>query len=176
MLKHGLISSESYWNKFKDLSNRSFNDLDDLIYESILIKKQVVDIDPFENNLRKTLNFGHTLGHAIESYCLSNPNKTNLLHGEAIAIGIVLASYISTKLVGFPLEHALEIKHIFNNYYGVVPFDDSDFAPIMDFMKYDKKNNHGNINFVLLEAIGTPKIDCLVDESIILEAFKFYAS
>lgn len=176
MLKHGLISSEAYWNKFKNLSELAMDDLDALIYESILIKKHVVDIDPFEANLRKTLNFGHTLGHAIESYFLSHPKKPDLLHGEAIAIGMVLASYISTKLAGLPIKDMEDIKTLLNNYYGVVNFDESDFPPIIDLMKYDKKNNHGNINFVLLEAIGKPKIDCLVEESLILEAFKFYAS
>ncbi|GGK29146.1 3-dehydroquinate synthase [Yeosuana aromativorans] len=176
MLKHGLISSEAYWNKFKDLSKLTLDDLDELIYESILIKKHVVDVDPFENNLRKTLNYGHTLGHAIESYFLSNPNKTDLLHGEAIAVGIVLASYISTRLVGLPMETTTEIKAVFNNYYGIIDFEESDLKPIFELLKYDKKNNHGNINFVLLEAIGKPKIDCLVEDAIILEAFKFYAS
>ncbi|WP_339916575.1 3-dehydroquinate synthase [Yeosuana marina] len=176
MLKHGLISDESYWNKFTKLSDLSFDSLDELIYESIVIKKNVVDVDPYENNLRKTLNFGHTLGHAIESYCLSNPNKKELLHGEAIAIGIVLASYISSQLVGLPLQTATDIKTVFNRYYGVVKFAESDYAPILELMKYDKKNHHGNINFVLLEAIGKPKIDCLVDESVIIDAFKFYES
>tara|TARA_R110001583_G_scaffold61767_3_gene182198 strand:- start:10996 stop:12063 length:1068 start_codon:yes stop_codon:yes gene_type:complete len=176
MLKHGLISNEGYWNKFKDLSMLSFNNLDDLIYESILIKKHVVDIDPFEANLRKTLNFGHTLGHAIESYFLSHPNKKELLHGEAIAIGIVLASYISTKLVDLSIETANDIKSVFNKYYGSVAFEEADYAPIIELLKYDKKNTHGIVNFVLLEAIGAPKIDCLVEETIILEAFKFYSS
>ena len=176
MLKHGLISDNAYWNKFKKLSSLSFDDLDELIYESILIKKHVVDVDPFENNLRKTLNYGHTLGHAIESYFLSNPKKPDLLHGEAIAIGIVLASYISSKLVGLPTETCDEIKTVFNGFYGVVHFEPSDFEPIINLLKYDKKNNHGNINFVLLEAIGKPKIDCIVDEPVILEAFNYYAS
>ncbi|HEY5688270.1 MAG TPA: 3-dehydroquinate synthase [Yeosuana sp.] len=176
MLKHGLIRDEAYWNKFKDLSALDLEDLDQLIYESILIKKDVVDIDPFEKNIRKTLNFGHTLGHAIESYFLSHPDKQELLHGEAIAIGIVLASYISTQLAGLPMETAQEIKTIFNNYYGVVPIETADHAHIINLLKYDKKNYHGNINFVLLEAIGKPKIDCIVKETIILNAFKFYAS
>ena len=176
MLKHGLIRDEAYWNKFKDLSALNLDDLDGLIYESILIKKEVVDIDPFENNIRKTLNFGHTLGHSIESYFLSDPKKQELLHGEAIAIGMVLASYISSQLVDLPMETAEEIKRVFNNYYGVIPFKTADYEPIMDLLKYDKKNHHGNINFVLLEAIGKPKIDCIVEESIILNAFKFYAS
>jgi len=175
MLKHGLIISENYWNKFKDLSKLQINDLDDLIYESVLIKKVVVDQDPFENGLRKTLNYGHTLGHAIESYFLTNPNKTSLLHGEAIAIGIVLASYISTQLIGFPEETTNNIKNLFNSYYGKVDIQENDYTPIIDLLKYDKKNNHGNINFVLLEAIGKPRIDCLVDESIIIDSFKYYS-
>lgn len=176
MLKHGLIISESYWNKFKDLSLLKIDDLDALIYESVLIKKVVVDQDPFENGLRKTLNYGHTLGHAIESYFLTNPHKTSLLHGEAIAIGIVLASYISSQLTGFPLEITHNIKQLFNKYYGKVEVLETDYPQIIELLKYDKKNNHGNINFVLLEAIGKPKIDCLVEESIIIDSFKYYAS
>ena len=176
MLKHGLISDVNYWNKFQDLTKLNLDDLDVLIYESVLIKKHVVEIDPFENGLRKTLNFGHTLGHAIESYFLSNPEKTTLLHGEAIVIGMILASYISTQLAGFPLEDTLKIKKLFTNYYGKVDILESEHQTIMDLLKYDKKNNHGNINFVLLEAIGKPKIDCLVDDAIIIDAFTFYAS
>ena len=176
MLKHGLISDVVYWNKFQDLAKLSLEDLDTLIYQSVMIKKHVVEIDPLENNLRKTLNFGHTLGHAIESYFLSNPNKPALLHGEAIIVGMILACYISTELTGFPKETTLEIKQLFMDYYGKVTIETSEYAPIIELLKYDKKNNHGNINFVLLEAIGKPKIDCLVDDTMIRDAFQFYAS
>ena len=176
MLKHGLINDENYWNKFKNLKDLNLDDLDQLIYESILIKKHVVEQDPFEDNLRKTLNFGHTLGHAIESYFLSNPNRTDLLHGEAIAIGMILASYISTKLTGFSNSINNEIKALFKDFYGHVDIAESEYPTIINLLKYDKKNNHGNINFVLLETIGKPKIDCLVDDEIIIEAFKFYSS
>jgi 3-dehydroquinate synthase len=174
MLKHGLITSESYWNKFNNFSELTLDDLDTLIYESVLIKKNVVDKDPLENGLRKTLNFGHTLGHAIESYFLSNPNKTDLLHGEAIAIGMVLALYISKELAGFPENKANSIKSLIKKYYGNVVIDEADYAPIINLLKYDKKNSHGNINFVLLEDIGKTKIDCLVDEHVILKAFAYY--
>ncbi len=174
MLKHGLISSETYWNKFNNFSDLNLEDLDALVYESVLIKKAVVDEDPFENGLRKTLNFGHTLGHAIESYFLSNPNKIDLLHGEAIAVGMVLALYISQELVGFPADKVAEIKLLFSKYYEKVIFDTADYAPIIDLMKYDKKNSHGNINFVLLEDIGKAKLDCAVEEILILDAFKYY--
>ena len=110
MLKHGLISNLEYWNKFLDLSKQTTKDLDTLIYESILIKKDIVAQDPHEENVRKTLNYGHTLGHAIESYFLSNADKEPLLHGEAIAVGMILASYISTKLVGLDETTNQEIK------------------------------------------------------------------
>lgn len=174
MLKHGLITGKSYWDKFQDLSKLMQNDLDTLIYESVMIKRNVVVEDPFENGLRKTLNFGHTLGHAIESYFLSNPEKKNLLHGEAIVIGMILAAYISTTLVGFPKKDTDAIKSLFLNYYDKVTFMESDYEAIMDLLKYDKKNDHGNINFVLLEAIGQCKIDCLVDNNIIVDAFEYY--
>ncbi|HMC02405.1 MAG TPA: 3-dehydroquinate synthase [Flavobacteriaceae bacterium] len=176
MLKHGLISSQTYWDKFSDLSNLTYRDLDELIYESVLIKKEIVDKDPYEKNLRKTLNFGHTLGHAIESYFLSNPDKDELLHGEAIAVGMVLETYISTKLLGFSKELCDTIKDVMVTNYSKVPIDNTDIEPIIQLLKYDKKNEHGSINFVLLEAIGKPKIDCNVDDELIHESFKFYNS
>lgn len=175
MLKHGLITGENYWNKFQDLSKLSLDDLDELIHESVIIKRNVVDEDPFEDGIRKTLNFGHTLGHAIESYYLSNPNKKTLLHGEAIVIGMILASYISTELVGFPKATTLSIKNLLLSYYDKVLIEPSDYPAIIELLKYDKKNNHGNINFVLLEAIGKCKIDCLVSNAIIIDAFEFYS-
>lgn len=176
MLKHGLITGKNYWNRFQDLSKLSLDDLDELIHESVIIKRNVVEKDPFENGLRKTLNFGHTLGHAIESYFLSNPNKKTLLHGEAIIVGMILASYISTELVGFPKETAGSIKRLFLSYYDKVNFEENDYPAIIELLKYDKKNNHGNINFVLLESIGKCKIDCLVNNNLIIDAFEFYAS
>ena len=95
MLKHGLIYDKKYWEQFLDLKAIDFVDLDELIYRSVEIKNEIVTQDPTEKNIRKALNFGHTLGHAIESYFLENENKTTLLHGEAIAVGMILESYIS---------------------------------------------------------------------------------
>ena len=175
MLKHGLTQDESYWNKMSDLSKLTSEDLDTLIYESVIIKNNVVTQDPTEQGLRKTLNFGHTLGHAIESYCLENSTKTTLLHGEAVAIGMILACYISTKLTGFEKSTCNNIKHIILNTFDKVEFTADDIAPIIEFMKYDKKNSHGNINFVLLSAIGKTVIDCKVSNELIIEAFEYYA-
>lgn len=176
MLKHGLIYDEAYWKKMIDLSNFTIEDLDELIYDSVKIKNTVVTEDPKENGLRKILNFGHTLGHAIESYLLTHDTKEALLHGEAIAVGMVLATYISNKQENFPTDKLTEIKRVILDMYGRVEFEDSDYESIIDLMKYDKKNSHGNINFVLLSDIGKPVLDKIVPNATIIEAFNFYNS
>lgn len=174
MLKHGLIYDRNYWNKLTDLSKLTLNDLDALIYESVEIKKAIVTQDPHENGLRKTLNFGHTLGHAIESYFLSHPEKEELLHGEAIAIGMILECYISSESLQFPKDDLEHITEVFNKIFPKIIIENSDYEPIIDLLKYDKKNEHGNINFVLLEAIGKPKVDCLVSNDLLIKSFEYY--
>ncbi len=174
MLKHGLIYDRKYWNTLVDLSKMTLEDLDALIYESVEIKYEIVTKDPLENNVRKHLNFGHSLGHAIESYYLSNDQKPELLHGEAIAIGMILESYLSSRLLNFPREDLNHITKVILHLFKKVNIEQSDYDAIIDLLKYDKKNEHGNINFVLLEAIGQPKIDCLVENELILEAFQYY--
>jgi len=176
MFKHGLIKSETYWSEMCNLSQIQADSLGELIYESVEIKKEIVTQDPKEEGLRKTLNYGHTLGHAIESYFLSTKNKTTLLHGEAIAIGMVLATYISNILEGFPKDKLDSIKKTMINMYGKVEFEESDYQSIIDLLKFDKKNAHGNINFVLLKDIGETKTDCIVDNEIIFDAFSYYMS
>jgi len=174
MLKHGLIYDETYWKKMINLADFTMEDLDSLIHESVQIKNTVVTEDPTEQGLRKILNFGHTLGHAIESYLLTHETKEALLHGEAIAIGMVLASYISSQQEDFPTEKLTEIKRVMLDMYGKVELNDADYEAIIDLMKYDKKNSHGNINFVLLSDIGTPVLDKIVPNSTIIDAFNFY--
>ncbi len=173
MLKHGLITSDDYWikmvNYLKDAEN-----INSLIHESIEIKAKVVDKDPNENGLRKTLNFGHTLGHAIESYFLQNKTKRDLLHGEAIAIGMILETYLSYKTTNFPKEKMDKIKAAILSLFPKVEFDIQDYSRIISLLIFDKKNNYGKINFVLLEDIGKPILDCQVNNDLILESFKYY--
>lgn len=176
MLKHGLITDKAYWRDVISSVATDFKTIDTLIYQSVQIKNDVVTKDPFENGLRKTLNYGHTLGHAIESYFLNHPNKQELLHGEAIAIGMVLETYISQKLTNFPAQETLEVKSAFSNIYGKVEFNNDDITAIIDLLKFDKKNSHGNINFVLLEDYGKAKLDQKVSNELILEAFEYYNS
>lgn len=176
MLKHGLIYDETYWQQMINLKGLTLDDLDELIHRSVVIKNEIVTEDPFEKGLRKTLNYGHTLGHAIESYFLSHPEKEDLLHGEAIAIGMILATYISNKLLGFPETKMHAIKTAILNIYEIVNFETADFNPIIELLKFDKKNAHGIINFVLLEDISKPKIDFQVNNQLIIDSFQYYAS
>jgi 3-dehydroquinate synthase len=176
MLKHGLIFDKNYWEQFLDISTIDFSDLDLLIHRSVVIKNEIVMQDPTEKNIRKALNFGHTLGHAIESYFLENESKTNLLHGEAIAVGMILESFISwqKKLIS-EIEYR-QIKLAINAIYEAVQIDENDLQPIMDLLIHDKKNEFGTIQFALIDGIGSIKINQLVENELILSAFEDYKS
>ena len=171
MLKHGLIQDREYWN---DLNQKGdFTDAS-CIQKSIAIKNKVVLEDPTEQGLRKILNFGHTLGHAIESYCLDNPNKKTLLHGEAIAAGMILEGYLSHELRGLSKLSLDEIKKGFLKHFGPVDFAPEDIESILQLLKYDKKNSHGNVNFVLLQEIGNAVTDIKIPEELFHKAFAYY--
>ena len=148
--------------------------MEEIIYQSVVIKYQVVSEDPKEQGLRKILNFGHTLGHAIESYALSHREK-RLLHGEAVAIGMILAAYISHKVLQFPWDKVEEIKTTLLEYFPQENFTSQEREAIQQLLKYDKKNAYGRIYFVLLEEIGKPKWDIEVPSSLIQEAFDYYS-
>ncbi|MBL4938693.1 MAG: 3-dehydroquinate synthase, partial [Lutibacter sp.] len=140
------------------------------------IKNEVVTEDPKETGIRKILNFGHTLGHAIESFFLESDDKENLTHGEAIAIGMITAAYISGELLKFPLENIKTIKELILSIYKKVLIDDSDYDSIIEFLIHDKKNVGGRVNFVLLTDFEKYKFDCEVETALIIEALNFYNS
>jgi 3-dehydroquinate synthase len=132
MLKHGLIYDKSYWEQFLDLTAIDFADFDELIYQSVVIKNEIVTQDPTEKNIRKSLNFGHTLGHAIESYFLENKNKTTLLHGEAIAGYDLKAISLMIKKLITETEY-LEIKTTIKAIFDDIVFAENDIDPILDY-------------------------------------------
>lgn len=174
MLKHGLIYDAAYWSQFKDLSQADFADFDTLIHRSIAIKNEIVMQDPTENGIRKALNFGHTLGHAIESYFLESPEKKPLLHGEAVAVGMILESYLSWQK-GLLHENDYQgIKSTINHVFEPVIFEEKDIKPILDLLIHDKKNEYGKIQFTLLDGIGKTKINQEIDNEIITASFFDY--
>ncbi|MBF4470920.1 MULTISPECIES: 3-dehydroquinate synthase [Flavobacterium] len=176
MLKHGLIFDKPYWESFLDIKGIDFDQLDTLIHRSVEIKNIIVMQDPTEKNIRKSLNFGHTLGHAIESYFLENENKTTLLHGEAIAAGMILESHISLHKNLISHEEYSEIKSTLKSIYDDIIFEEEDIEPILDLLIHDKKNEYGMIQFALIEGIGKIKINQSVENELILNAFEDYKS
>ena len=174
MLKHGLIFNKEYWNKFKTLTDLNTDDLNGLIYESIQIKNTIVSEDLTENGIRKSLNFGHTLGHAIESYFLENEDKNSLLHGEAVAVGMVLESYLSKEKNLITEAEYLEIKNLILSLYERVEFSTKDIEKIIELLIFDKKNEFGIIQFALLDGIGKIKINQTSDNKLINSSFDDY--
>ncbi len=176
MLKHGLIQDKAYWVQMNDLSALTIADLDQLIYDSVVIKNKIVKEDPTEQNIRKFLNYGHTLGHAIESFYLTHPEKPTLLHGEAIAIGMIMEGFISKELLNVSSEELENISRVFLATFPKVTIDPQDYPAIMELLIHDKKNEKGTIYFVLLNTIGDAKYNCTVTDELILQSFEYYAS
>ena len=171
ILKYGITYDTKLLKEIK--SNKGLH-VENLIYRSIEIKNEVVLQDPKEQNLRKILNFGHTLGHAIESFYLESGDKENLTHGEAIAIGMICESFMSAELLGFSKEKLAEIKDVVLSIYDKTNLLTTDFTAILDLLKHDKKNVNGQVNFVLLKDYEDCEIDCQVPQELIIASMEYY--
>lgn len=174
IIKYGLTFDMSIWRDIQMMSMSEVEVMDDLVHRSIEIKNDVVLKDLREDNLRKTLNFGHTMGHAIESYFLESKDKNSLTHGEAIAIGMVIELYYSSKLFNYPISETESLKSFVIDYFGKVAILASDFDAIISLMKYDKKNVNGMVNFILLKNDDEFAFDVQLDRDLLLEGFKYY--
>jgi len=174
IIKYGLTYDSKLWLSIREQTNVLSTSISTLIYRSIEIKNEVVTKDPKENNLRKVLNFGHTIGHAIESYFLENDHKETLTHGEAIAAGMVIESYFSSKLYHFPEKELENIKTTIIDIYGKISIQKEEFSVILDLMKHDKKNIGKTINFVLLQNLEDYKIDATVAPELLIEGLNYY--
>lgn len=171
MLKHGLISTEKHW---ADLLNFDLDDVEKLgaiVGESVEVKQHIVTEDPTEKGIRKALNLGHTVGHAFESLALQ---RQPVLHGYAVAWGLVCELYLSVAKTGFPVDKMRQtVKFIFDN-YGRMPITCDDYPTLLELMTHDKKNVGGQINFTLLGGIGDIRINQTATKAEIEEALDFY--
>jgi len=174
-LKHGLIIDESYWEELKNglLSNSS--DWINLITTSVSIKNSIVLKDPREKKERKLLNFGHTIGHAVESYSLLN-DQLPLLHGESIAIGMVCEAYLSHLILGLDEKKMKDISNTILNFYSPYQLDVDQYHQFIELMKHDKKNESDEVNFTLLKDVGSAEVNHVVDSDKILESLNYYNS
>ncbi|MFA8449826.1 MAG: 3-dehydroquinate synthase family protein [Bacteroidales bacterium] len=172
-IKHSILNSNALWTKLIQTPAEKIFDYPDLITEIMQVKLEIVDNDFSEKGLRKSLNYGHTVGHAIESVKLKNNNSIS--HGEAISHGMVIANIISELLE----IHKIDFKVINKKILQIFPsikFTDKEHSQIIDLLKHDKKNSHGNLNFSLIKDFGETIIDHPVDTSTIKKALEIYQS
>lgn len=175
VLKHGLIYDKKYWEACRNMDISANVNWLDIITTSVDIKKQVVKKDPFETGLRKILNFGHTIGHAVETWSLQTDDEP-LLHGEAIAIGMICEAYISHVINGLPENELTEIATAFTRIFGKYPLAAIPIEDILEIMLLDKKNSNKKINFSLLNNIGNCDFDITASEEQIKAAINYYCS
>ena len=174
IFKHALIQDKNQWQKYKDIDIAGA-DLNEIVYHSLLIKKSIVETDPFEKGLRKILNFGHTVGHAIEAYSLENETE-NLLHGEAIAIGMICEAYLSVKKCGLKEKELNEIKSLLLRYFPKHNISSFNEEKLLQIMSIDKKNDGAVIMAALLSETGKCVYDIALTKEDILESLLFYSS
>ncbi len=176
MLKHALISDEKDWKNLilHDIKQTGYKELNQLIARSINIKNHFVEGDPQEKGIRKALNFGHTFGHAFESLFMATSNE--VLHGEAVAHGIICEVYLSNKVCGFPLGKMDRIVKYMIQAYPKLNISEPNFERLFNLMKHDKKNEGININFTLLEDFGKLKINTNCCKEDIFETLNWYTT
>ncbi len=176
MLKHGLISTEEHWSELLsfDLDHIDYARLQQLVGKSVSVKEEVVAQDPFEKGLRKALNLGHTVGHAFESLALKKEHP--VLHGYAVAWGLVCELYFSHLKTGFPSGKMRQTIQFIKDYYGRLPFTCKDYDCLYEFMKHDKKNAAaGVINFTLLSEVGAICLDQTASQEEVNGMLDFYS-
>lgn len=180
MLKHGLICSQptgegntSMLGELLafDVEQPDLDVLKRMVAESVEVKQRIVLEDPEEHGLRKALNLGHTIGHAFESLALQ---RKPVLHGYAVAWGLVCELYLSVAKTGFPTALMRQVAGFVFDHYGRMPITCNDYPALLELMTHDKKNVAGRINFTLLGGVGDIRINQTATKEEIEEALDFY--
>ena len=176
MLKHGLISKEKMWAELVtfdlETKNLDLETLQRMLADSVKVKEDIVKKDPLEHDIRKALNVGHTMGHAFESFAMKTGKP--ILHGYAVAYGIIAELYLSAIKSGFPQDKLRQTVNFIREQYGKMQITCEDYPTLLELMTHDKKNTAGEINFTLLGGIGDIRINQKATEVEIKEALDFY--
>lgn len=174
MLKHGLISNEKMWAELVnfDISRPDMQQLSRMLTDSVKVKERIVSDDPHEQGIRKALNVGHTIGHAMESWAMRHGRP--ILHGYAVAFGMIAELYLSATKMNFPTDKMRQTVRYIRENYGTLGITCHDYDELIELMTHDKKNSAGEINFTLLYNIGGIKINQNATEEEIKEALDFF--
>lgn len=173
MLKHGLIADNTMWAELINfnLAQPDLRQLASMLDKSVRIKERIVAEDPHEKGIRKALNLGHTFGHAFESWAMK---RQPVLHGYAVAFGLIAELYLATTQTDFPTERMRQTVNFIRAYYGSLPITCNDYPELIELMHHDKKNHGNEINVTLLDGIGDIRIDQTITEEDIKEALDFF--
>lgn len=173
MLKHGLIADDTMWAELINfnLAQPNLLQLASMLNKSVRIKERIVAEDPHEKGIRKALNLGHTFGHAFESWAMK---RQPVLHGYAVAFGLIAELYLATTQTDFPTERMRQTVNFIRAYYGSLPITCNDYPELIELMHHDKKNRGNEINVTLLGGIGDIRIDQTITEEDIKEALDFF--
>lgn len=176
MLKHGIINRETtaMLNELLafDLANPDLKELQRMVAESVQVKERIVEEDPHEHGIRKALNLGHTVGHAFESWAMKTGHP--VLHGYAVAFGIIPELYLACKKTGFPVDIMRQTVTFIRESYGTLPITCDDYPTLLELMTHDKKNTAGIINFTLMGGIGDIRINQTATKEEIEESLDFF--
>ncbi|HCC17391.1 MAG: 3-dehydroquinate synthase [Bacteroidetes bacterium GWD2_45_23] len=174
MIKHALIHSRADWEQILTFSfdEPDYAKLNELVFRSVEIKREIVEQDPFEKNIRKALNLGHTTGHAFESFAIDSGKPVP--HGYAVAWGMIVELYLSHRICGFPKEKLLTTVRFIQQHYGAFPISCDDYDRLLEIARHDKKNVGNQINFTLLSDTGDVQIDQTAAKELFFEALDFY--
>lgn len=175
MLKHGLIYNKEMWAELLtfDIDAPDYARLSKMVASSIRVKQSIVAQDPHEQGLRKALNLGHTIGHAFEEWSLE-PGHEPILHGYAVAYGLIAELYLSCVKTGFPTEKMRQTVGFIREHYGSLPITCDDYDTLINLMRHDKKNEGREINLTLLADIGDIRINQTASEEELREALDFF--
>ncbi len=174
MLKHGLLSTDEELGRLLgfDIINPDYDVLQELVAKSVAIKENIVEQDPTEKGIRKALNLGHTAGHALES--LAMQEGRTVLHGYAVAWGLVMELYLSVRKCGFPSMEMHRLASFVKENYGQFHYECKHYERLYKFMCHDKKNAGGHINFTLLGGVGDIRINQTATREEIEEMLDYY--
>ncbi|HMQ77642.1 MAG TPA: 3-dehydroquinate synthase [Flavobacteriales bacterium] len=173
MLKHGLVADAAHWQALVDAPWHDLRALTPLVEQSAAIKCAVVSDDPEEHGPRRLLNFGHTIGHAVEAFSWEGPQR-GLLHGEAVVVGMLCATWLSWRLELLDRPSCDAITAVLMERYRPFLLNTADHHRILELMAHDKKNRDGGFRFTLLEAIGRGRAGVPVDAAQVAAALDHY--